>query len=262
MTRAAWVVSVVLCLTLPGEAVLASTSIDFSSLAFDPHPGERLPLATRLVDEGGKAASLGQFFAGKPVVLVLDYLRCKSLCGLTLQNIVAALDAVPLDAGRDFELLAISIDPRDGAADLARAKAHYVAFYHHRGANAGIHFLGSDRASARQIADAVGFHYRYDAATDQYIHPAGFVIASPEGRVSGYIFGVGASSAELRQALAAAAAGGTLSPLERLFLLCHIEGMPLGRYTVPVMAALMLGNIAAGLAGFVAFAVVRRRRWD
>src|SRR5206468_933214 len=83
---------------------------DLSDFAFQPHPGTQLPLAAALTDEAGQSVTLGQFFTGAPVVLVLEYLRCKSLCGVTLETVIAALDALPLDPGRDFRLIAISID--------------------------------------------------------------------------------------------------------------------------------------------------------
>src|SRR2546423_1572590 len=95
----------------------------FSEFAFRPHPGARLPLASEFVDNQGSVVPLGRFFVGKPVVLVLDYLRCKTLCGLTLENLAAGLGALPLDAGRDFNVVLISIDPRDKPANVAAAKA-------------------------------------------------------------------------------------------------------------------------------------------
>lgn len=235
-------------------------ALDLSSFAFQPHPGATLPLAVPLVDEAGSAVTLGRYFTGKPAIVVLEYLRCKSLCGVTLENVVAALDGLPLNAGRDFQMLAISIDPRDSRGDIARAKAKYLALYRDPGGALGIHFLTGPAASVRHIADAIGFPYRYDADTGQYIHPAGFIVAGPDGRIDRYIFGVGAAGAELRAALAGAAQGEALTPLDRLFLLCHIEGAPLGRYTVPVIAAFTIADLAAGAAAFVVFLTAFRRR--
>jgi protein SCO1/2 len=143
---------------------------------------------------------------------------------------------------------------------LARAKAKYLAFYHHPDAAGGIHFLAGSVEAVRQIADAIGFPYRFDPDTGQYIHPAGFILAGRDGRISRYIFGVGPTESDLSTGLADAARGQTLSPLERLVLLCHIEGTPLGRYTVPVVAALMIGNIAAGTALIFIFGAIMRRR--
>lgn len=260
MRRVAAVFAIAVWTIAAGRSASAHSSAELAAFAFQPHPGAELPLTPSLVDENGRAAPLGRFFAGKPVVLVLEYLRCKSLCGLTLENVVEALDALPLDAGRDFQMLAISIDPRDSSAEMAQAKAKYLAEYHHAGGAAGIHFLTGSAASVRRIADAIGFPYRYDAAIDQYVHPAGFILAGPDGRISRYIFGVAATASELRAGLAGAAQGEALSPLTRLFLLCHVEGAPLGRYTVPVLAAFTIANIAAGTTLFFVFAAIRHRR--
>jgi protein SCO1 len=258
--RAIAVLSFSLSLFAAAGMAGASSPVDPTAFAFRPHPGARLPLGEPLYAEDGRAVTLGEFFGKEPVVVVLEYLRCKSLCGLTLENIIAALDALPLDAGRDFQMLAISIDPRDKPADLARAKAKYLALYHHLGAADGIHFLAGSVEAVRQIADTIGFPYQFDPDTGQYIHPAGFILAGRDGRISRYIFGVGPTESELSTGLADAARGQTLSPLERLVLLCHIEGTPLGRYTVPVVAALMIGNIAAGTTLIFIFAAIMRRR--
>jgi protein SCO1/2 len=259
VTRVAAAFALAVALVAAGRAAMAYSPANLAAFAFQPHPGAELPLGTPLVDENGRTAPLAHFFTGRPVVLVLEYLRCKSLCGLTLENVVAALDALPFDAGRDFQMLAVSIDPRDTPAELAQSKAKYLAGYHHDGGDAGIHFLTGSAASVQQIADAIGFPYRYDAAIDQYVHPAGFILASPDGRVSRYIFGVAATASELRAGLAAAGQGEALTPLTRLFLLCHVEGVQLGRYTVPVLAVFTIANIAAGTTLFFVFAAIRRR---
>ena len=252
---------VALALLLPETAhAQAANNRALQDFAFRPHPGAALPLSAPLVDEQNRKVSLGQFFTGRPVVLVLDYLRCKTLCGLTLEGVIAGLDALPLDAERDFEMLAVSIDSRDGPAELAAAKAKYLAGYHHPGGSAGIHFLGGSAEAVRRIADSVGFPYRYDRDLDQYIHPAGFVVAAPDGTISRYLLGVGASSSELSAAIADARQGQAIGPLTRILLLCHIQGLPLGRWTVPILAAFTIANLGA-MAGLVAiFAAIRRRR--
>ena len=198
-------------LVLSGGTSNALAGEDFSEFAFRPHPGAHLPLASEFVDEQGSAVPLGRFFAGKPVVLVLDYLRCKTLCGLTLENLAAGLGALPLDAGRDFQVVVISIDPRDKPTDVAAAKAKYLAIYHHPAGDDGWHFLTGPQPVVQHVADIVGFPYRYEPALDQYIHPAGFVVAAPDGSISRYLLGVNAQPSELR----------ALSPTRR-------KGKPLG----------------------------------
>ena len=271
MKRAAWILLVVaaLCagalvigLTLPNVSRSASVSYsDLAALAFRPHPGGRLPLNTTLIDETGRSVAFGTFFDKLPVILVLDYLRCTSLCGVTLRNLIAGtLDKLPLEAGRDYQLVTVSIDPRDTPADAAAARAKYAGLLDRPGAERGLHFLTAPEAPLREIADAVGFPYRYDSLLDAYIHPAGFVIASPDGVISRYVEGISIAPRDLVGALADAEQDKSQDLLTRLILLCHVQGAPLGRFTVPVLAAFTAANLAAGFALIAHFAAIRRRR--
>jgi protein SCO1/2 len=230
-------------------------------LAFHPHPGVRLPLATQFLDEEGNTVALGDYFTRSPVVLLLDYLRCTSLCGVTLRNLVAkALDPLSLEPGRDYQLVSISIDPRDTPADAAAARAKYAGLLDHPGRETGIHFLTGTRRAAQAVADIVGFPYRYDRFLDAYIHPAGFVIAAPDGAISRYIEGVAISPPELLDALGSAELGNSQGPLTRLLLLCHIQGTPLGRFTAPILVTFIIADLAAGLTALAAFIAIGRRR--
>lgn len=244
----------------PGSILPAVAGPPFADLAFRPHPGAELPLQASLRDEQGRAQPLAAFFTGKPVVLVLEYLRCRTLCGVTLERLIAALDALPLAAGRDFNLVVISIDPRDTPEDAASARAKYLAGYHHPDGERGMHFLTGSEVSVREIAEAVGFPYEYDAALDQYIHPAGFVIATPDGRISRYVLGIDPGSAELQASLAGAARGERHDVLDRILLLCHAAGLPTGRYSAPILAAFAAANLAGTAALIGVFVTIRRRR--
>lgn len=114
-------VALLLCLLvslLPVTVYAGAASSDLSELALDPHPGARLPLDAELADEAGRRVRLGGFFGAKPVVIVLQYLRCKWICGLALGNLADAGAKLPLRAGRDYTVLAISIDPRLRSASI------------------------------------------------------------------------------------------------------------------------------------------------
>jgi protein SCO1/2 len=244
---------VVAAVLLALASMVPAAADDLSDFAFDPHPGSHLPLAAPLFDEAGHRVRLGDFFAGRPVVLVLDYLRCRTLCGVTLSRLASALDALP-PGTRQYDVVALSIDPRDNPADLVAGRRKYA------GNRPGWHFLGGAEPAVRRIAEAVGFPYRFDPALGQYVHPAGFVVASPNGIVSRYLLGVGPSPAALESALADAKEGRAIGPLERLLLLCHGEGAPLGRYTLPVETAFIIANLAAITGAVFVFAMIWRRR--
>ena len=123
-----------------------------------------------------------------------------------------------------------------------------------------MHFLVGPAAAVGEIAAAVGFPYRYDKVLDQYIHPAGFVVASGNGRISSYVEGVAVTPAALTAALAAAEQNAAPGPFARLLLLCRGGSALLGRYTVPVLAAFTLADLAAMIAVIAVFAAIRRRR--
>jgi protein SCO1/2 len=234
---------------------------DLANLAIRPHPGERLPLATKFVDQQGRVVTLGDYFGKSPVILVLDYLRCTSLCGVTLHNLVGdALGHLPLEPGRDYQLVTISIDRRDTPADAAAARTKYVNLLDRPGAERGLHFLTTPSAAAvRAVADAVGFPYRYDKLADAYIHPAGFILVSPQGRISRYVEGVAISPPALVAALGDAEEDKSQGPLARFLLLCHEQVGRVGRLTIPVLSAFTIANLAAGVALAALFAAIWRR---
>jgi protein SCO1/2 len=247
-------------LVAPGWAGSALAGDDLSDFAFRPHPGARLPLTSRFVDEHSRAVTLGEYFAGKPVVVMLDYLRCKTLCGLTFDNLITALDALPLDAGRDFQVVVVSIDPRDTPADAEAFKVEHLTAYRHAAGGEGWHLLTGSEPAVRGVAETVGFPYHYEAALDQYIHPAGFIVAAPDGSISRYMLGVRMQPSDLQAALADAAEGRTVSLVTRLLLLCHGATPQLGRYSLAVEAGFVVANLIVMIAGVTVFAAIWRRR--
>jgi protein SCO1 len=231
-----------------------------AALAFRQHPGARLPLDAAFVDEAGHAVRLGDFFAGKPMILVLDYLHCETLCGLVLDSLAGALDGVPLEAGRDFVVVAASIDAREGPAEARAAKERHLGGHDRASGSAGWHFLTGSAASIDRLADAVGFPFRYDAAIDQFAHPAGIVLAAPEGTIARYLIGLDVRPLDLRLGLAEAGRGAVAAPSAGLLLLCYHYDPQAGRYDLPVERALQLGGAVALLGVALMLARLHRAR--
>jgi protein SCO1 len=234
MTR---VVAAVLLLSFTAAAAASAASTlpadTVKDLSFRQHPGARLPLEATFRDEGGELVRLGDFFRGKPVVLVLEYLRCKSLCGFVLQDLAKALARSSLVAGRDYQVVAISIDPRDGAAEARAARATYLERFGQADA-AGWHFLTGAARPVADVADAVGFRFRYDPGIEQYAHPAGLIVAAPDGTIARYVLGLDYRPLDLRLALSEAAAGTIATPASELLLLCYHYDPGTGRYSFAI----------------------------
>lgn len=241
-----WRVLIVLIALLkiaPAEAAgqSAFTAAELNALEFHQHPGAALPLKTPVIDEDGHAVELGRFFRARPVILVLDYLHCQTLCGFMLSDLATTLDHVPLAAGRDFEVVALSIDPREGPADSRAARQKYFA---RADSGKGWHFLTASTVAIRRIADAVGFPYRYDPTAEQYAHPAGLTIATEDGTIARYILGIDYRPLDLRLALTEAANGAISTPATNLLLLCYCYDPATGRYSAQINLVMrILGGI-------------------
>lgn len=205
-------------------ATPASARIDpsnFASLAFRQHPGAQLPMDAALRDESGRPIALGTSFGGKPTLVVLEYLRCQNLCSLVLSGATAALLQAHLTPGKDVNLVAVSIDPRDTAADAASARTMYSRrFPNPASASAGIRFLTGSPTEVARLASAIGFPYRFDRETNQFAHPGGFVVATPGGRISRYILGLNPAPAVVQRAVAEAAAEKVEPAAHPLLCLC------------------------------------------
>lgn len=248
-------------LALPPFAAVAHeglASAGAAPLAVTPHPGARLPLEAPLADEAGHRTALGQYFKGQPVILVLDYLGCRTLCNVVLDNLAATLERLPLAARRDVPVTVVSVDPRDTPSVAAQAKERLLEG--HPGVSAsGWHFL-TGAASGAAIADAVGLPFRHDPRNEEYVHPAGIVIVAPDGSVASYLSGIDIVPTELGKAVAAAADGTSATPLRQFLVFCFGgDGHP-GRYSRMIEGSLLLVNLS-GIAGLVAiFARLYRRR--
>jgi len=225
-------------------------------LRFKQHPGAQLPLGAVFRDSTGRAIRLGEVLRDKPVVLVMEYLRCRSLCSYVLRDTIRGLAGTPLVAGRDYDLVAISVDPRDTPGDALHARTEYLATAATH--SAGAHFLVGKPSDIHAVADAVGFPFRYDPQIDQYAHPAGITVVAPGGVISRYILGLGYRPLDLRLALTEASRGTVSTPVTDLLLLCYCYDPATGRYGLAINTILRIAGLATVLG--LAFWVFRLSR--
>jgi protein SCO1/2 len=235
--------------------VVAQTGIDQKL-------GDPVPLDLEFRDESGATVRLGQYFGGKkPVLLSLVYYRCPGLCTMTLNGMASAFKPLKFTAGDEFEVVTVSIDPKETPQLAAEKKAQYLKRYGRPGAGAGWHFLTGDESSVRALAQSVGFRYVYHPQSDQYTHAAGIMLLTPGGKVARYFYGLEYSARDLRLAMVEASGEkiGTLA--DAVTLLCYQYDPTTGKYGVPIMRAIRTGGVmtVAALATFI-FLMARRER--
>jgi protein SCO1/2 len=222
----------------------------------------QIPLGLKFRDESGREVRLGEYFArGKPVALTLVYYECPMLCNQVLNGAVGAFQGLSFTAGREYEAVTVSFDPREGPELAARKKETYLRRYKREGAEAGWHFLTGDKASIDALSEAVGFRYAWDEQSGQFAHASALMVATPRGRLSHYLYGIDYAPKDLRLALVEASEGKIGSPVDALLLFCYHYDPASGRFA-PVMNVLRAAGVltVAGLVGLLVYLRRKTRR--
>ena len=203
----------------------------------------QLPLSATFRDDHGKAVTLRDVLPkDRPAILQIGYMKCPMLCSLVMNALVRGIQDMDWTVGQQYDIIALSVNPKEGP-DLAEGKkAGYVAEYGRPQSAAGWHFLTGEESSIRSVTDAVGFEYRMQE-NGEYSHAAGIFILTPDGRLSRVLYGVKYDSANVRMALLEASQGKVGTTLDRIILWCHIYDAQAGGYVVMAMRVMQLGGV-------------------
>ncbi len=216
-----------------------------------------VPLDTEFRDETGASVPLRTYFGTRPVLLAPVYYTCPMLCSQIFSGLVAGLRPLSLKPGRDFEIVAISINPSETPADSASKRDQYSRRYSSKAGPLGWHFLTGSEQSIRTVMDAIGFHYRWDPKTQMFVHASGVMALTPQGRVSRYFYGVEYEPKDLKLGLIEASNNTIGSPVDQILLFCYHYDPTTGKYGATVLKLLRL---AAGLV-LIVFATTLFLLW-
>jgi protein SCO1 len=218
----------------------------------EQHLNHPLPLNDPFRDETGKDVTLGSYFGKRPVVMALVYFHCGMLCPQVLHGMAYALSQTGFQAGRDYDVVVTSIDPTDTPAEATAEKNSILPLLGAGAVADHVHFLTGQTGPIQDLASAVGFHYVRvpgpDGRMDQFAHSSVIMIATPDGRMSKYLFGVDYQPRDVRLALVEASNHkiGNLSDI--ILLYCCNYTPSQGRYTVAVLRILGLAAMGSVLA--------------
>jgi protein SCO1/2 len=245
--------AIALAAVLIGSPLAAGAASDtrppeLRDVGIEQRLNQPVPLDLTFRNEAGEPVTLRSLMRGKPVILSLAYYECPMLCTLVLNGLVSAMRALPFDAGREFDVITVSFDPRDTPELAAKKKATYLGEYRREGAEGGWHFLTGDEASIKALTDAVGFRYNYLPDKGQFAHAAGIMVLTPAGVLSRYFYGVEFAPRDLKLGLMEAADGRIGSPADQLLLFCFQYDPATGRYTTAVLNLIRVGGVLTLLA--------------
>ena len=247
-------------LAQPG-APAAEVPAQLRDVGFDQRLDQPLPLDTVFIDEQGRTVKIGDYFGARPVVLAFVYYGCPMLCLQSLSSLAATLGVLSENPGEDFEVISVSIDPRETPELALEKKAHYVGRSGKPSIAQGWHFLTGTERNIRRLTSAAGFRYAWDDVQKQFAHPAGIVVATPQGKVSRYLFGIDFGPRDLRLAIFDASEGKIASPLKRALLYCYHYDVATGRYSLAIMRVVQLAGAATVFSlGLMIVVLTRRER--
>lgn len=228
-------------------------------VGIDQQLGAQLNLSLQFRDETGAPVQLSKYFHAKPVVLVPVYFTCSSLCPMTLNSLMQALRVIQFNAGKDFQVVAFSFDPNESVTMAASAKARYVRDYHRPGTADGFHFLTGDEKSIRALTNNIGFQYTWDNTSGQWAHATGIMVATPEGKLSQYFYGLEYSARDLRFSMIQASQESIGSVVDRVLLYCYRYDPATGKYGIVVIRSVRIVGAATALALFSFMFIMFRR---
>ena len=210
-----------------------------TKVGFDQNLEAQLPLDLEFTDSTGQNVRLGDYFGDKPVILSLGYYECPMLCSLVRNGLFESLQKLEyFTAGDDYEVVVVSIDPAE-TPEIAETKRRVTVMSYGRSVDGqidesgrGWNFLVGDEDSIATLADAVGFRYTYDPKIDEYVHPSGIMVITPEGRISKYLYGIQYPALDLRLALVEAADNKIGTAVDQLLLTCYHYDPAEGQYNL------------------------------
>jgi protein SCO1/2 len=242
-----------------GGIVASNVPPQFKDVTFAQRLGQHLPLDARFTDESGRSVALGEYFGTRPVVVAFVYYQCPMLCTQVMNGISSALTVLPFTAGKEFDIVLISFDPRDTPEAANAKKRAHLDHWAARDTSDGWHFLTGEEAAIRRVTTAAGFTYQWDEQTQQFAHVSGLLVTNADGTLSRYFYGVEFSPKDLRLALVDSGNGKVGSVIDELLLYCYQYDPSHGRYGAVFMNILRLGGVLT-VSLIVGFTVLMRWR--
>jgi protein SCO1/2 len=208
----------------------------------DEHLGEFIDPELRFTDRQGEEIRLGDLMKGdQPIIFAPVYYSCPNLCTLVLNGVRDLINDMDLVPGKEYKVINISFDPAN-TPQLAETKAgNYAATLKNRAAADHWFFLTGTESNIHAFTEAVGFKYKF--INGQFSHASVLVLASPQGKITRYLYGVRYDANDARMALVEASAGKVGSTLEKVFVYCFRYDPLSGKYVPIAWRVLRIGGV-------------------
>jgi protein SCO1/2 len=245
---------------VPSELAPNQVPPQLQGVGIDEKLGNQVDLDLEFVAEDGYPHKLREYFyKDRPVILDLVYYDCPQLCTLILNEQARVMRDIDWTPGNQYEIVTISIDPREAFDKARKKKAMYLSSYDRPAP--GWHFLTDKDGNAARLAKQVGFNYKYDPRIEQYAHPAAIMVLTPQGKMARYLYGITYKALDLRLALTEASENRTSISVEKVLLLCYMYDPHASRYVLFATNFMKAGGVLIlALLGLFMWRMIRADR--
>ena len=222
----------------------------------DEKLGGQVPMDLVLKDEEGNPVTLGSLI-NKPTILTLNFFRCTGICTPLLNGLAEAINQLPLEPGKDYQVITVSFDERDTPEMALAKRTNYLKQIQKPFPPTAWRFLTGPAEATQALCDSVGFKFKRQG--DQFVHPGAIILLSPQGKVTRYMYGITFLPADLQMAVQEAARGEARPTINKFLLFCFSYDPAGHRYVFSITR--VVGTVVVlTAAAFVAFLVFSGRR--
>jgi protein SCO1/2 len=225
-----------------GQNLLAhETPKELEGIKLEDTLGKQIDKNLMFTNEQGSEIALGSLMAeDKPILLAMVYYTCPSLCNFHLNGLVSAFKGMDITAGKDFRVIAVSMNHRETAEIATKKKENYLKEYGRRDAK-DWHFLVGSEANVAALAKQIGFHFSYNEQSEQYAHASITYLLTPNGTIARTISGIEFHPQTLRMGIIEASQGQIGSFVDQVLMFCFQFDPTLNKYTIYAWNIMKIG---------------------
>lgn len=206
--------------------------------------GDQIDPNLKFTNDAGEVVNFGSILNPlRPALLAMIYFECPTLCNLHLNGLTEVMKDLELQVGRDFDVIAVSMDPNEGAALASSKKANYVKSYGRPESASGWHFLTGTQESIGALAQQIGFRFRWDEETKQFAHASATLALTSTGKISRYLHGVRPEPQSLKLSLLEASRGQIGTFVDRIVMFCFQYDPKKSKYTIYAWNIMRIGVV-------------------
>ena len=220
---------------------------EVQNVTVEQNLGGKIRLDLPLTDSMGRKVKTGYYIDGKkPTIITLNYSSCPMLCNIQLNQLTQSLGELDLQIGEDFQILTVSIDPRETTETIRQTKQKYAEqlISSQPGVDEGWEFCTAQQPIITNLADSLGFRYTYDRKSGEYYHPAMLAFVSPQGVITRYSLAVAFEPEDMKKALVEAGEGTVGTPVDQFILWCFSYDPTSNSYVPQAWRIMRLGAAA------------------